>query len=133
MDTFRFNLDYENGPVIAKAEYRFYDGYNFLHTGWLGYNFEDESQLQVGLNRVPFGLGPYGVSQSWSFDQHYYVGLADDMDLGAKYTFHPGDWTIDLAFSNSNDFVGGDEFTTFGANPDNHWQSRFNINFGYYF
>ena len=98
MDTFRFNLDYENGPVIAKAEYRFYDGYNFLHTGWLGYNFEDEIQLQVGLNRVPFGPGPYGVSQSWSFDQHYYVGLADDMDLGAKYTFHPGDWTIDLGY-----------------------------------
>ncbi len=106
LDTFRINLDYENGPVIGKAEYRFYDGYNFLHTGWLGYNFEEDSQVQVGLNRVPFGPGPYGVSQSWFFDQHYYVGLADDMDLGIKYTLHPGDWTVDLAYYYSAEWQG---------------------------
>jgi len=106
LDTFRINLDYERGPVIAKAEYRFYDGYNFLHTGWLGYNFEDQSQLQVGLNRVPFGPGAYGISQSWFFDQHYYVGLADDMDLGAKYTLSPGDWTIDLGYYYSAEWQG---------------------------
>ncbi|CAA6679164.1 MULTISPECIES: hypothetical protein [unclassified Lentimonas] len=106
LDTFRINIDYVNGPVIGKAEYRFYDGYNFLHTGWLGYNFEDDKQVQVGLNRVPFGPSPYGVSQSWFFDQHYYVGLADDMDLGIKYTTHPGDWTIDLAYYYSAEWQG---------------------------
>ncbi len=86
LDTFRINLDYEQDSWIGKAEYRFYNGYHFLHTGWVGYNFDDISQLQVGVNRVPFGPGPYGVSQSWMFDQHYYVGLSDDMDLGAKYS-----------------------------------------------
>ena len=106
LDTFRLNLGFEKGPWVGKAEYRFYpgygannhDGYNFLHTGWLGYNFQDDSQLQVGVNRVPFGPGAYGVSQSWMFDQHYYVGLADDMDLGVKYTTPCGDWTFDLAY-----------------------------------
>jgi len=29
-------------------------------------------------------------SQSWFFDQHYYVGLADDMDLGLKYVTERG-------------------------------------------
>lgn len=98
LDTFRVNLDYASGPYIGKLEYRWYNGYNFLHTGWLGYNFEDDSQLQVGVNRVPFGPGPYGVSQSWFFDQHYYVGLSDDMDMGVKYSKPAGNWQWDFAY-----------------------------------
>jgi len=103
LDTFRINADYSYDNYVAKFEYRWYNGYNMLHTGWLGYNFEDDSQLQVGINRVPFGPGPYGVSQSWLFDQHYYVGLSDDMDLGAKYSTSKGDWSFDLAYYYSDE------------------------------
>ncbi|MFO8028026.1 MAG: hypothetical protein R6U56_10210, partial [Opitutales bacterium] len=111
LDTFRINMDYERGPWIGKFEYRFYpgystnnsDGYHFLHTGWLGYNFENAGQVQVGVNRVPFGPGAYGVSQSWFFDQHYYVGLSDDMDLGVKYTTEKDNWTFDLAYYYSDE------------------------------
>lgn len=110
LDTFRLNLDYTRDEWRGKVEYRFYDGYHFLHTGWLGYNFADESQLQVGVNRVPFGPGPYGVSQSWMFDQHYYVGLADDMDMGIKYTRTYPDWTVDVAY------YYGDEGSYAGSN-----------------
>lgn len=112
MDTFRINLDYEQGPWIGKAEYRFYDGYHFLHTGWVGYNFQDDSQLQIGVNRVPFGPGPYGVSKSWLFDQHYYVGLSDDMDLGVKYTTSVDKLKLDFAY-----YVM-DEGNYFGATED---------------
>ncbi len=118
LDTFRLNVDFEQGPWIGKAEYRFYpgygasnhDGYNFLHTGWLGYEFEDASKVKFGLNRVPFGPGPYGVSKSWLFDQHYYAGLADDMDLGVKYTKPSGNWTFDVAY------YYADEGSFFGEN-----------------
>ena len=109
LDTFRINMDYERGPWIGKFEYRFYpgyqvnDSYNFLHTGWLGYNFDSGSQVQVGVNRVPFGPGPYGVSQSWFFDQHYYLGLADDMDLGVKYSTSTGNLSVDLAYYYSDE------------------------------
>jgi len=103
LDTFRINLalDYEN--IIGKLEYRWYPAgsgknYNFLHTGWLGYRFEDDSHVEVGVNRVPFGPGPYGVSQSWFFDQHYYVGLSDDMDLGVKYVTERDNWALDFAY-----------------------------------
>lgn len=96
LDVFRFNVDYANGPYSAKFEYRFYNGYNFLHTGWLGYTFSSGDTLQLGLNRVPFGPGAYGVSQSWFFDQHYYVGLSDDMDIGAKYTMSRNNMTVDF-------------------------------------
>lgn len=105
LDTARINLDYTNGNILGKFEYRFYDGYggfgtgyHMLHTAWLGYNYDNGSQVQVGVNRVPFGPGPYGISQSFFFDQHYYVGLSDDMDLGVKYTWKSGDWTWDAGY-----------------------------------
>ncbi len=104
LDIFRLNADFARGPWRAKAEYRFLEGYygndsyHFLHTGWVGYAFEGGDTLQVGVNRVPFGPGPYGLSQSWFFDQHYYVGLADDMDLGVKYSGSRGEWDFDLAY-----------------------------------
>lgn len=98
LDTFRINLDYADGPYLGKLEYRWYNGYHFLHTGWLGYQFDEKRQIQVGVNRVPFGPGPYGVSQSWFFDQHYYVGLADDMDFGVKYHHETGNWQWDVAY-----------------------------------
>ena len=109
LDTFRVNLDYAKGAFIAKLEYRWYAGYNFLHTGWLGYQIDDSSQVQVGVNRVPFGPGAYGVSQSWLFDQHYYVGLSDDMDLGIKYSTSRANWRWDLAYyySDEGTYRGG--------------------------
>ena len=118
LDTFRFNVGFEQDQFIGKAEYRFYpgygannhDGYHLLHTGWVGYNFDDGSQVQVGVNRVPFGPGAYGISQSFFFDQHYYVGLADDMDLGIKYSRTYDNLAIDMAYYVS------DEGTYNGAN-----------------
>jgi hypothetical protein len=108
LDVFRINLDYADGPLIGKAEYRWYNGYNFLHTGWIGYNLDDNSQVQVGLNRVPFGVGAYGPANSWFFDQHYYVGLSDDMDYGIKYSWSRDSLSVDLAYylMAENSFVG---------------------------
>ncbi len=111
LDTFRINLDYENGSVVGKVEYRWYDGYNFLHTGWLGYNTPCGGQVQVGLNRVPFGVGAYGPANSWFFDQHYYVGLSDDMDYGVKFSSSAGNLKFDLAYylMAENNFIGASE------------------------
>ncbi|WP_372806154.1 hypothetical protein [Pontiella sp.] len=98
LDVFRINVDWQKDDWVAKSEYRWYNGYSFFHTAWLGYNFDAESQLQAGINRVPFGVGAYGPSQSWFFDMHYYVGLSDDMDLGVKYSRSMGDLKFDLAY-----------------------------------
>jgi hypothetical protein len=98
LDVFRINLDWQKDDWLGKAEYRWYDGYNFFHTAWLGYNLDENAQLQVGLNRVPFGVGAYGPANSWFFDQHFYVGLADDMDMGVKYTRTMENLTLDLAY-----------------------------------
>ncbi len=98
LDTFRINLDLQHEAWLGKAEYRWYRGYNFLHTGWLGFENEDLGRIELGLTRVPFGVGPYGPANSWFFDQHYYLGLSDKMRLGAKYTRSFGDLTLDLAY-----------------------------------
>ena len=106
LDTFRINLSLDYEQFLGKLEYRWYNGYNFIHTGWLGYEFEDGSQIQAGVLRKPFGPGPYGISQSWFFDQHYYVGLADDMDLGIKYVTQRGNWDMDFAYFYSSEWNG---------------------------
>lgn len=98
LDVFRVNLDLSYGAWFGALEYRWYDGYNFFHSAWLGYEIDDTSQVKVGLTRVPFGPGPYGVSRSSFFDQHYYVGLSDDMDLGVRYLKNAGDWLLDVAW-----------------------------------
>lgn len=111
LDTFRINLDYEKDGFLGKAEYRWYDGYNFLHTGWIGYRYENGTEVQVGLNRVPFGVGAYGPANSWFFDQHYYVGLSDDMDYGIKLSRAYGNLSLDVAYyaMAENSFIGASE------------------------
>jgi hypothetical protein len=130
LDTFRINasLDYNN--LIGELEYRWYDGYNFLHTGWLGYEFTDVSQVQVGVTRVPFGPGPYGVSQSWFFDQHYYVGLADDMDFGVKYITEQGDWELAFAYflSSEGNWNGASEESARYSYDAVRWKSGIDPN-----
>ncbi len=98
LDVFRVNLDYRQDAWLGKAEYRWYNGYNFIHTAWVGYETEDFGRLELGANRVPFGVGAYGPANSWFFDQHYYVGLADAMKLGVKYTRRMDALTLDAAY-----------------------------------
>jgi hypothetical protein len=82
-DTIMLGLDASHGQVFTSWQYRFYDGYNMLHHGYVGYRFDDTTELQVGVHRNPFGLLPY-ASHNWFFNLTYYVGLEDDYDLGAK-------------------------------------------------
>ena len=69
-----------------------------MHTAWLGYSSDGLGTVRAGIVRVPFGPGNYGISSSWFFDQHYYVGLIDDMDLGIRWTKSFGDLTVDVAY-----------------------------------
>lgn len=85
LEIFRLNADLDYQNISSRLEYRWYDGYSMIHTAWLGYNLGDIGTLKAGVVRVPFGPTAYGVSTSWFFDQHFYVGLADDPDLGIRW------------------------------------------------
>lgn len=97
-DTWRLNVRGKTNGLILDFEYRFYPtfGTHFIHHGWIGYNFSDATQLQLGVTQVPFGDQPYS-SHSWWFSTSYYVGLEDDYDIGFKLT-HQID-NLDLAFA----------------------------------
>ncbi len=85
LEIFRLNADLDYQNIISRIEYRWYDSYSMIHTAWLGYNLGDMGTVKAGVVRVPFGPTAYGVSNSWFFDQHFYVGLADDMDVGIRW------------------------------------------------
>ena len=98
LEIFRLNADLDSGNFIGRMEYRFYDTYSMMHTAWLGYESERYGTFKAGIVRVPFGPGPYGVSTSWLFDQHFYLGLSDDMDLGVRWEKSYGNLAVDLAY-----------------------------------
>ena len=98
LDIFRLNADLDSDGWIGRVEYRWYDTYSMMHTAWLGYESDRYGTVKAGIVRVPFGPGPYGVSTSWYFDQHFYIGLSDDMDLGIRWTKSFGDLEVDLAY-----------------------------------
>ena len=98
LDTLRLDVNYSNGPLDARFQYRFFNAYHALHTAYLGREFSDKGQLKAGMTRVPFGPHDFGVSKSWFFDQHFYVGLADDMDLGISYSRPIGQSKLDIAY-----------------------------------
>ena len=96
-DLFRLNVDGELNDIIVSAEYRHYSFMDTLRYGWLGYRFEDASELRVGIHQVPFGLLPYAAHNAW-FGVPYYVGLSDDYDMGIQYLREDGPWSTQLAF-----------------------------------
>lgn len=99
-DMFRINAVAAYKEVFLNAEYRLYSqgfGGGFLKQGWVGYNFNEEDQIHIGLTQVPFGIQQYN-SHNWFFNLSYYVGMEDDHDMGVKY-LHTGEkFEYQLAF-----------------------------------
>ncbi len=98
LEIFRLNADLDYQNIMGRIEYRWYDSYSMIHTAWLGYNLEDLGTVKIGIVRAPFGPTAYGVSTSWFFDQHFYVGLADDPDVGITWNGTFDKLSLDLGF-----------------------------------
>lgn len=97
LDLFRISAEGSYRDLLLSAEYRFYPFMNVIHHGWIGYEFADESRLEAGITRVPFGLLPYAAHNFW-FGAPYYLGLSDDYDLGVKYRRSSERWDWQAAF-----------------------------------
>ena len=96
-DIFRLNVDGSINDILVSAEYRWYSYMDVLHHAWMGYNFSESWQGQLGVTQVPFGLLPWASHNYW-FSLAYYVGLEDDYDLGAKVLYKEGPLDIQMAF-----------------------------------
>jgi hypothetical protein len=115
-DIQKFNFDtafltakYNSDTWIGAAKYRFYGrAYPYQYTNnvgdvafaesaWIGYKFNPDQQIQVGLNQVPFGLQPYFGSTFYETLGNV-VGLEDLEEIGAKYIQQSGDWNIQAGY-----------------------------------
>lgn len=108
-DTAFLTATYNSDSWIGAAKYRFYgDAYPYEYTdkigdisfaeyAWIGYKFDESRQLQVGLNKIPFGLQPYFGSTFFESLGNV-IGLEDIQDLGVKYIQQQGDWNLQLGY-----------------------------------
>ncbi|WMI66522.1 hypothetical protein RBH94_05010 [Aestuariibaculum sp. YM273] len=113
-DFFRINTKAKYKGVKLNAEYRFYSnsfGGGMLKQGWIGYDFNAQNNLQMGLTQVPFGITQYN-SHNWFFGINYYLGMEDDHDMGIKFSHEGSNWEYALAF-----FKNAEELN-FGSNSD---------------
>ncbi|MFD1096633.1 hypothetical protein [Salegentibacter chungangensis] len=104
-DMFRVNFDAKYKGVYLNAEYRLYSdffGGGMLKQGWMGYKFNKQDEIQVGLTQVPFGIQQYN-SHNWFFNLTYYMGLEDDHDMGVKYIHDGKKIEYHLAFFKSSE------------------------------
>ncbi|WP_339839547.1 hypothetical protein [uncultured Maribacter sp.] len=114
-DMFRINAKAAFKGMLLNAEYRLYSqdfGGGFLKQGWVGYNFNELDQIQIGLTQVPFGIQQYN-SHNWFFNLSYYVGLEDDHDMGVKYMHTEENFEYQMAFfKNAEQLRFGDNTET---------------------
>ncbi|MDG5800411.1 hypothetical protein QA597_08580 [Marinilabiliaceae bacterium ANBcel2] len=92
LDTWRLNVGAKHSGVTLDFEYRFYPTFNthFLKHGYLGYDFSEDLNMQLGVTQVPFGNLTYN-SHSWWFLTPYYIGLEDDHNMGIKFDYDASD------------------------------------------
>ncbi len=108
-DTFRLDFNGELGGVLLSAQYRWYQYMNVIHHAWVGYQFDDLWQAQVGITRVPFGNLPFN-SHNFFFSTNYYVGLEDDYDAGIKLVREGEIHDLRIAFFKNDELGGLDGF-----------------------
>ncbi|MCO5233158.1 MAG: hypothetical protein M9888_05425 [Chitinophagales bacterium] len=113
-ELFRLNAEASYKNVELSAEYRIYDrelGGGMLRRGIIGYRFNENQKLQLGLVQVPFGVLDYN-SNCWFLSINYYLGLEEDHDMGLRYNYSSEKYDLNIAF-----FKNAEELL-FGNNSD---------------
>lgn len=108
-DTWRLNVDARTAGVDLSFEYRFYPtgNYHFIHHGYLGYGFNDNLYMKLGVSQVPFGITSF-ASHSYFFQIPYYVGLEDDYDMGITFDYTGvKNLELNFAYFRQPEFNGG--------------------------
>lgn len=96
-DMAAIKFDGKKGDWGLAAEYRFTANTNYIKYGYGYYDIDPNWQLQVGINKVPFG-NPEFISNSWWFGLPYYLGFEDNHDVGIKASYDNNGWNTDFAF-----------------------------------
>ncbi len=102
MDQFRLSLDGDYGikdrsKLKFSSQIRFFSYQTLIHHMWIGVDFDEHSELTLGVTQVPFGTLPGSTNSFW-YSLAYYVGLEDDHDAGIKYHFKKKGWDFYLGY-----------------------------------
>jgi len=113
IDMWRLNVEGRTVGIPFNFEYRFYPTFDthFIHTGWVGWDFSDVTQLQLGVSQAPFGNIPF-ASNSWWFQHGYYLGLEDNRQMGAQLITEIGGIDTRAAFYRQPAPAGPSSFAT---------------------
>jgi hypothetical protein len=87
-----------------------------VHKAWVGYRFNESSQLKVGKSQVPFG---WKTVNFWPGDL-LLGGYGDQMDVGVKFSSSGDDVSYDLAYYHADDWG---ETSTDSTDDNGHWGS----------
>jgi len=132
-ELFRLKVAGEYGQFKVSAQYRWYSEFSAPEYAYISHTINDRSELQLGLNKVPFGILPYSSFGYWE-SILYHIGLEDDNDIGLKYTYSDQRWDIDLGFyknaelnSSNHARYSFDPVTDAGKNEHNREANQFNV------
>lgn len=132
-ELFRLKVSSEIGQFKLFAQYRWYSEFSMPEYAYISYELTDNSDLQLGLNKVPFGVLPYSSFGYWE-SILYHLGLEDDNDLGLKYSYTDQLWEIDLGFYKNSELNSAnharysfDVVTDAEKNEFNHEVNQFNV------
>ncbi|SNR39138.1 hypothetical protein [Flavobacterium sp. ov086] len=89
-----------------------------LKEGWVGYDFQNGDDIQVGLVQSPFGNLEYN-SYSWFLGIGYALGFEGKYAMGAKYHHKGNTWDWQLAFMKN----AMETFTNDPALRQNQWSA----------
>lgn len=64
---------------------------------FIGWRFNQQSNIQLGLPGKPFGLQPY-PQFGWSYGIPFYLGFGVNAGSGVKYQYKNNDWSLDAAW-----------------------------------
>ena len=103
-EVFIINFDGVYGDLYFSIQYRWYEYFNAIHHGFIGYRFTPELHLQVGVHQVPFGILPYASHSFW-FGGTYYLGFEDDYDTGIKLLYKKNQWDLQAAFYKNPEYI----------------------------
>lgn len=105
---FRFNqmnlgAETENNGVRLSSQYRLYDGtLGMIHHLYFATAINENTEVQVGLTKVPFGIQPYESHNDWG-DNGIFMGMNDDYDTGIKFITQNGNTTWQAAYFSNGD------------------------------
>lgn len=108
-DVFRLDFNGTVGDIILSAQYRWYQYMDTIHHAYLGYQFNENWQGQVGITQVPFGILTYN-SNSYFLSTNFYVGLEDDYDAGLKFIGNYDKHNIQIAYFKTDELGGIDGY-----------------------